>query len=178
MKKYLALLRGINVGGNNKVEMKKLKLAFEAAGFAAVRTYINSGNVMFESAEGDLNKLENIIKKLLQKTCGFAIGVVIREQADLQKIAKLIPHAWQNDKEQKTDILFLWKDFDNKNSLKLIKAVAGVDDLIYVSGAIVWHVKRENYNKSAMHKFAGTPLYKNMTARNVNTVRRLVKLMI
>jgi uncharacterized protein (DUF1697 family) len=52
-----------------------------------------------------------------------------------------------------------------------------VDNVKYVDGAIVWSIDRKNYNKSAMHKFIGTPLYKHMTARNVNTVRKLGDLM-
>jgi uncharacterized protein (DUF1697 family) len=84
---------------------------------------------------------------------------------------------WANDAEQKTDVLFLWDDFDDKKSLTLIKTTPKVDTLKYVAGAIVWNVKRDDYTKSGMNKFIGTLVYKNMTARNVNTVRKLGELM-
>ena len=68
--KYIALLRGINVGGNNKVEMKKLKDVFEALGFKNVSTYINSGNVIFETNETEMVKIvEKIEQAILKKYC-------------------------------------------------------------------------------------------------------------
>lgn len=178
MQKYLALLRGINVGGNKKVEMKKLKTAFEEAGLTNVRTYINSGNVLFESGEKNIDKLSLLLKKILKKTFAFEIDLLICEQKILQKLVKIIPVEWVNDSEQKTDVLFLWKEFDNKKSLKLLEPVSEVDNLVYTPGVIVWHIKRADYNKSAMHKFIGSTLYKNMTARNVNTVRKLLQLTV
>jgi len=176
MKKYLALLRGINVGGKNKVEMRKLKTVFENAGFSNVSTYINSGNVIFESKENDADKLISIIKMIL-KNFDFEIQVIIRSSANISKLTKAIPADWQNNDVQKTDVLFLRADFDNKKSLNLIKQTPGVDNVIYVNGAIIWNVKRIDYNRSGMKKFIGTELYKNMTARNVNTVRKFSELM-
>jgi hypothetical protein len=77
----------------------------------------------------------------------------------------------------KTDVLFLWEEFDNKKSLDLINKKEGIDNLIYVDGAIVWNVDRKDYTKSGMNKFINSVLYKNMTARNVNTVRKICELM-
>ncbi len=173
MSQYIALLRGINVGGNNRVEMAKLKKLFEEAGFVNVSTYINSGNVFFET---DLKSEETILKKidkLLTENFSFKIPTLIRSKKNIKKLIKEIPIDWKNDTEQRTDILFLWPDFDNKNSLNLFKPKAGIDNLKYVPGAIVWNIKRGDYKKSAIQNFIGTPLYKNMTARNVNTVRKL-----
>ncbi len=182
MKKYVALLRGINVGGNNKVEMSKLKKVFEKLGFSNVSTYINSGNVIFEVDKGgdvdgtDDASLADKIEKSLYKTFGFNIRVVLRDSKNIQKICKEVPLDCTNDTEQKTDVLFLWDEFDNKKSIDLI-AMTEVDNLRYISGAIVWNVKRVDYKKSGMNKFIGTKVYKNMTARNINTVRKLGELM-
>jgi uncharacterized protein (DUF1697 family) len=173
MKKYVALLRGINVGGNNKVEMKKLKTVFESAGFQNVSTYINSGNVIFET---DKTELETLIEKVLHKNFNFPIRVVIRDAKKIQKLCNLIPRNWTNDTEQRTDILFLWNHYDSQKSIGLIKTT-DVDTLIYVPGAIVWNLTRSNVNKSGMKKFIGSEVYKNMIARNVNTVRKLHELM-
>jgi len=172
----VALLRGINVGGNNKVEMKKLKAVFESAKFKNVLTYINSGNVIFDSEIKDKNKLAEKIELLLKKSFGFKIAVVVRSLADIKKIIAKIPKNWKNDTDQKTDVLFLWDEFDNKASLKLISQKEGVDNLIYIPGAIVWNLNKKDYTKSRMNKFIGTVLYKNMTARNVNTVRKLFEI--
>ncbi|MEK9159635.1 MAG: DUF1697 domain-containing protein [Patescibacteria group bacterium] len=175
--KYVALLRGINVGGNAKVEMARLRKVFESLGFNEVRTYINSGNVIFESEEKDVKKLTVQIEKAIEKTFGFAVRTVLREKENILKLAQEIPVEWTNDTEQKTDVLFLWEDFDNKKSLELIQAAKGVDVLLYFPGAIAWKVDRAQYNKSGMRKFIGSVLYKNMTARNVNTVRKLAEMM-
>jgi uncharacterized protein (DUF1697 family) len=173
MKKYVALLRGINVGGNNKVEMKKLKAVFENIGFQHVSTYINSGNVIFETDKTDLEKM---IETALHKNFNFPIRVVVRDAENIQKVCAALPNNWTNDTEQKTDILFLWDHYDNKKTIELIKTT-DVDTLMYVSGAILWNVARTNYNKSGMHTFIGSEVYKHMTARNVNTVRKLKSLL-
>lgn len=173
MTTYLALLRGINVGWNKKVEMSRLKACFEEMGFQNVSTYINSGNVIFESEKHDFSNVE----KTLKATFWFEIPVVFRTRESVIELAGRIPSKWQNNEEQKTDILFLWETYDNAESLKLIKTNPEVDHLLYIDGAIAWNIPRAKYNKSKMHDFIGTPLYKNMTARNVNTVRKLANLL-
>lgn len=169
MKTYIAFLRGINVGKNSAVNMGKLKSIFESLGFENVTTYINSGNVIFKSKKDP--SIENI-EKAIEKEFGFYIRVIIRDSNNLIDLNNKIPKEW-NNKEQKTDILFLWDHFDNKKSLELLNG-KDVDNLIYLKGAIVWNINREDYKKSAMNKFIGTELYKNMTARNINTLRKLV----
>lgn len=174
MKTYVALLRGINVGGNKKVEMAKLKQVFEKLGFERVSTYINSGNVIFSSKSAPI---ATDLEKVLKKTFGFAIAVVVRDAASIAKVAKAIPKGWDNNPEVRTDVLFLWDEYNKKSSLGLISAHPEADKLKYVDGVIIWQVDRKFYTKSGMRKFIGTPLYKNMTARNVNTVRKLAELM-
>ncbi len=170
---YIALLRGINVGGNKKVEMSKLKKVFEDLGFVNVTTYINSGNVIFDSSNTNQSTIDSKIEEGIAKTFGFSIPVVIRTVQNIQDLAKAIPANWNNDTNQKTDILFLWEKFDSKETIKQIKTNPDVDELIYLPGAIVWHLNKKDYTKSGMHKFIGTEVYKNMTARNINTVRKL-----
>lgn len=169
MAKYVALLRGINVGGNNRVEMKELKNMFEDFDFLNVSTYINSGNVVFETSKMvDARSIE----KAIHKVFGFEVKVLVRDSQSFLNLVSNLPTEWENNLEQKTDILFLWDEFDNEKSIGLIKTTE-VDTLKYYNGAIVWNVKREDYKKSGMNKFIGTLVYKNMTARNINTVRKL-----
>jgi uncharacterized protein (DUF1697 family) len=175
---YVALLRGINVGGNKKVDMKLLKGVFEKLGYEHVRTYINSGNVVF-TASGALEEKEvAAIEYAIEKKFGFHVPTLVRSKAEIATLLKKIPATWKNDTEQKTDILFLWDSHDSKKTLAEIKTTKGVDTLIYTKGAIVWHVDRNHYAKSGMHKFIGTAVYKAMTARNVNTVRKLAELLV
>ncbi len=174
---YIALLRGINVGGNKKVEMSKLKTVFEDLGFANVTTYINSGNVIFDCPQTNAITLDSKIEEGIDKSFGFSVPVVIRTAQNIQVLAKAVPARWKNDSEQKTDILFLWEKFDSKETINLIKINPDVDELIYLPGAIIWHLNKKYYTKSGMHKFIGTEVYKNMTARNINTVRKLSTLL-
>jgi uncharacterized protein (DUF1697 family) len=170
MKTFVALLRGINVGGNSKVPMSDLKICFEEAGYSNVRTYINSGNVIFESKE----KVDDVeIEKMLEEKFGFSIRVVVKSAEDIKRICEKIPADWSNDIEQRTDVIFLWEEVDKPDVLKEIEINPGVDNLTYVKGAVVWNFDKKDYTKSKMHKFIGTHIYKNMTARNVNTVRKL-----
>lgn len=156
------------------VEMAKLKQVFEKLGFERVSTYINSGNVIFSSKSAPM---ATDLEKVLKKTFGFAIAVVVRDAASMTKVAKAIPKGWDNDSAVRTDVLFLWDEYNKKSSLALIDPHPEADKLKYVDGAIIWHVNRKFLSKSGMKKFIGTPLYKNMTARNVNTVRKLAELM-
>jgi len=177
MAKYVVLLRGINVGGNNKIEMAKLKSCFESLGYTNVITYINSGNVIFDSRETDTEKMTDKVELLISKVFKLKIPVIVRRHNNIKKICKKIPTNWVNDKEYKTDVMFLWEDFANRDTLKQIATNPKVDTLLYIDDAIVWHLKKKNYSKSKMNDIIGTDIYKNMTVRNVNTVRKLNILM-
>lgn len=170
--KYIAFLRGINVGGNKKVDMKTLKKVFETIGCENVSTYINSGNVIFES-NSSIKAITDKVHKGIRGEFGFDVSTLVLEEKALKAIEKKIPKDWQNDKQERTDILFLWSEYDKKSSLELIKTNPGCDNLIYTKGAIIWNVLRKNVGKSGLRKFIGSTIYKNMTARNVNTVRWL-----
>lgn len=177
--KYVALLRGINVGGNNKVEMKKLKLVLENADFESVSTYINSGNVILETDETE--NIEQKIEVLIQINFGILVPVLIRNSEEILALNNIIPKDWTNDSTtQKTDVLFLWEECNTPKVLDSIIHNPDVDNLIYIpeAGAIVWNVARADYKFGGMDKFAGSKIYKSMTARNVNTVRKLAELMI
>lgn len=176
-RKYVALLRGINVGGNNKVPMSKLKTLFEHLGFENVSTYINSGNVIFETSLTDTQGMMHRIEKEIEKDFGFKVRVLVKDLKNIRSILARIPAKWLNDAEQRTDVIFLWENYNKKSSLALIKINPEVDSLMYTNGAIIWSIKRSDYKKSKMNKFIGTEVYKNMTARNINTTRKLQELM-
>lgn len=177
MQTYVALLRGINVGGNNKIEMARLKASFEQLGHQNVSTYINSGNVIFSSNSKDVAALTAEIEQLIETDFDLSIPVVLRTKDTIDSVCAAIPADWTNDKENKTDIMFLWDKYANKQTLELIDTNPKVDTLLYVDGAIIWHLKKKDYSKSKLNDLIGTKLYKSMTVRNVNTVRKLTELM-
>jgi uncharacterized protein (DUF1697 family) len=91
MTKYVAFLRGINVGGNKKVPMAKLKIAFGELGFKNIRTVLASGNVVFEGKKGNLVALAEKIALALEKRFGFTIPVIIREVDEIEKTVESDP---------------------------------------------------------------------------------------
>jgi uncharacterized protein (DUF1697 family) len=96
---YVALLRGVNVGGRGKLEMSRLKAVFEELGCSDVRTYINSGNVLFRD-----RRSASTLTRLAEQALG--LRVAIRTLAEMRTLCDSIPSEWTNDKEQKTDVAF------------------------------------------------------------------------
>ncbi len=174
---YVALLRGINVGGNNKVEMAKLRSAFERLGFEQVKTYINSGNIIFSDTTHIASELAPLIENVIEEDFGFHVYVVVRSSPQIKLITQALPSDWVHDKTMKCDVIFLWDNIDNKETLEQLTIKPGIDDVKYVPGAILWRVDYENATRSGVLKIVGTPLYKQMTVRNANTLRKLAELM-
>jgi uncharacterized protein (DUF1697 family) len=100
---YVALLRGVNVGGRGKVDMRELKRQVESLGCSDVSTYINSGNVIFRDRRGS-----STLTRLLETELGRRVAV--RSLAQIQALCRRIPADWGNDKEQKTDVGFALDD--------------------------------------------------------------------
>jgi uncharacterized protein (DUF1697 family) len=173
---YLALLRGINVGGKNKVEMSRLKTVFESIGATEVRTYINSGNVIFVH-DGTPTRLSAAIEKAIGAEFGFEVRIVLRTVDEVMSLTKAIPAAWKEDTSMRCNVMFLWDDVDDPSVLDHLTIKDGIDDVKYVPGTIVWRVDRDVVTRSGMMRLVSDDLYKRMTIRNVNTVRKLADLM-
>lgn len=174
---YVALLRGINVGGNNKVAMSELRQVFEQTGLTNVRTYINSGNVLFETSRQPV-KLTKLLEAALEKRFGFTVKVLLRSQANINKIAETLPDTWQNNTETKCDVLFLWDSVDSPDIVRTLPLKPDIDKVIYADGAILWCVERSLVTRSGLLRIVGTDFYKQVTIRNCNTVRKLQQMLI
>ena len=108
MKRYIALLRGINISGKNKIRMSELKNGFAELGFLEVETYLNSGNAIFSSALDDKNLLSNKIKAMIQDKFSLDIPVLVVLQEELEEQLKNAPDCWGDDnKEIYDNIIFL-----------------------------------------------------------------------
>lgn len=173
---YTALLRGINVGGNNKIDMKQLKSAFEQSGMASVKTYINSGNIVFTN-ERPKEEVAAVLEAAILNSFGLRIKVLVYSLGEFRLIAEAVPKEWANDDQLKSDVLFLWEEIDSEAVLDELPLRPEIDRVQYVPGAILWSVDRDMVTKSGMAKIVGTKLYKLMTIRNVNTVRKIHGLM-
>jgi len=173
---YVALLRGINVGGKNKIEMKRLRASFEHAGMMNVSTYINSGNVIFQHDSTDTRALARTLEQAIEAEFGLDIKVLLRDSPGIAALVRALPDSWSNDEAAKCDVMFLWEALDGPGLLDRLTVKPGIDEVIYVSGAVLWRVDRPKVTRSGMMKLVGTDDYKQMTVRNCNTVRKLAEL--
>ncbi|MDU7240511.1 DUF1697 domain-containing protein [Clostridium sp.] len=174
---YVALLRGINVGGKNKIDMKLLKETFVRTGMQSVTTYINSGNVIFTDMKHTKTEITDLLEAAIFRGFQLNIKVLIRSLNDFEHIMKVLPEAWKNDKDMRSDVLFLWEEFDRETVINELNIKPEVDTVMYVPGAILWTLDKVNITKSGLNKFIGTDVYKKMTVRNVNTTRKIYEIM-
>lgn len=157
------------------MDMKKLKTTFESLGLTRVTTYINSGNILFEDTGRTPVELTVAIEQAIKKVFLLDIKTVVISGDRLNAICSEIPITWVKNDDMKTDVMFLWEEFDGPHVLDLIKTTP-FDNVKYVPGAIVWNIISNDYGRSGIMKLLGTKLYRNMTIRNVNTVRKLQEL--
>jgi len=170
---HLALLRGINVGGNNKVSMADLRAAFEAEGFGDVRTYINSGNVLFEADSGRVG-LEDRVEKMLGRRLGLDLMVVVRSRRQLENIINKAPDGFGERPDlYHSDVLFLKAPLTPARALGVVELRAGVDQAWAGIGVLYFARLSARRTQSKMSKIMGTPEYKLMTIRSWSTTTRL-----
>jgi uncharacterized protein (DUF1697 family) len=170
--KYVALLRGVNVGKARWIDMKELRYLFESVGCINVSTYINSGNVVFECND-DKVVIGNKIGAGLLKKFGSEIPVLVKTHEEMMMIANAIPKEWKNDASQRTDVAFLFPGIDTMETMNGLPVKKEFMDIRCLDGAICWNIARENINRSHLNNIISHRLYQVMTVRNVNTVRYL-----
>jgi len=173
---YVAFLRAVNVGGQSVVSMAAISDALVALGLSGVRTYINSGNVIFSTRASGVQQLTARIEKALEQHTGIAIKVLVMDDKTLKEMVAAIPPGWVDDKTMRTYVLLLWKELDDRTILDRLPIKPGVDELRYTPGAVIWRVDRENVGRSQMNRIVGSALYKKITIRNANTMRKLNEL--
>ena len=175
---YVALLRGINVGGKAMVSMAKLRDTFEALGLRNVGTYINSGNVIFAGGGADRQKLRRRIERAITADFGLEVFVLLRDAEEMGAVVEAIPRGWRNDSEQKCDVLFSDR-FDSSDILDQLPLTPKIETVRWVPGAVLCRIDRRVLGKSKLTtKLVGTEFYKSMTVRNVNTARKLYGLLL
>ena len=177
MKRFVALLRGVNISGKNKVPMAELKKGFENLAFEEVRTYLNSGNVIFSSDENDTRKFTHQIEAMIKKQFGLEIPVFVISRELLEDILHNAPDWWGNgDKEIYDNLIFIippatFSDVYNeigepKPELEKIKDYKDV---------IFWSFSRKDYQKTNWwSKTASAAISSKLTIRTANTVKKTV----
>jgi uncharacterized protein (DUF1697 family) len=176
---YLALLRGINVGGGNIIKMTELKACFEASQFENVATYIQSGNVLFESAETDTAKLVSTLEMALSETFSpYKARVVLCSHAKLRKIVREAPEGFGSQpKNYRYDVIFLKEPLTASEAIKQVSTKPGVDEASAGAGVLYFSRLVAKITQTHLTRIVGTPVYQEMTIRNWNTTSKLLALM-
>lgn len=175
--RFVALLRGINVGGKTLVKMADLKECAETLGLDNVSTFIASGNLLFESAERDPAKLESMIERAIEERFALPVKVVVLSSAEYSRIVRAVPKAWAGDATLRANVAFVRRGTDAKTIVRELRPDAAVEQVKAVKGAILWATKRDALNRSVMRKLIGGAAYKELTVRNLNTTLKLRELL-
>jgi uncharacterized protein (DUF1697 family) len=174
---FVALLRGVNVGGNNMISMKSLKESFETLGFVNVSTYINSGNIIFQSKEADPRKLERKIEQMLSSDYQLDSKVVLRSLSEMEKLMNDLPRSWNEDSSWRYNVIFLRYSIDSEKILTELPANSDIEQVAYRPGALLWSTQATQMSQSQLGKLSSRKTFRDMTVRNLNTTRKLYELM-
>ena len=175
--RFIALLRGINVGGNNIIKMADLKACFVEMGFQNVATYIQSGNVAFDAEVSDVEILTTNIEKGLSSRFHYESVVVVVPQNQVEQIVGNAPEGFGSSPEEyRYDVFFLKSPMTATEAMTYIKAREGVDFVTAGDGVIYFSRLIAKAGQSYMTGILKTALYKHITIRNWNTTTKLTSL--
>ena len=175
---YLALLRGINVGGNNIIKMADLKACFESMDFSDVLTYIQSGNVLFKSADKDKVKLTKKIETGLSERFSYEARLVIVTHKQLKQAVEEAPRGFGRDADKfRYDVIFLKEPITPKEAMKSVSTKEGVDNAYTGKNVLYFSRLLSRATQSRLSRIASMPVYQNMTIRNWNTTTKLLAMM-
>jgi len=175
---YVALLRGINVGGKNPIRMADLKACFEGQGFRRVTTYIQSGNVVFEAgAPGDAD-LPRRIERALASAFDYPASVVLRSRKQMGDAVGRAPEGFGAQPARfRYDVVFLKEPLDARTAMKDVPTRPGVDRAWPGPGVLYFSRLIREAPRSMLSRIVSLPVYQRMTIRNWNTTTRLLELM-
>lgn len=175
---YLALLRGINVGGNNIIKMADLKACFEDMGFTEVVTFIQSGNILFRSAEKDKTKLTRKIEQGLSKRFSYKSRLVVVTYKELKQAVEGAPKGFGKESDKyRYDVIFLKAPLSPPEAMKNVSIKEGVDSAYAGKSVLYFSRLISKASQSYLTKTIKLPVYQNMTIRNWNTTTKLLALM-
>ena len=171
---YVALLRGINVGGRNIISMADLRSAFEAGGYGDVRTYIQSGNVVF-TTETARAELEDELEALLEREVGRPVMVVVRSRQQLRNVVTKAPDGFGADPDAyKYDAMFLKAPLRPAQVMDALELRDGVDRAWPGTGVVYFSRDASQLTRSRMSRITGKDVYQRMTVRNWRTTTTLL----
>jgi len=177
MPKYIALLRGINVGGHKKIIMTDLKIIFKKLGFSEVTSYIQSGNVIFQSNEVDSLNLEHQIESAIEKAYGFLVPVIVLTITNLEKIVRDNPFKpFDGDDISKIYYVFL-KDVPQRKAVELFNESKFQNERYFIHRNYIYLKCFAGMGKAKLNtNLFEQKLNVKATARNHKTTLKLLEL--
>ena len=173
--RYVALLRGVNVGGRNKLPMADLRDIFSAAGYSAVRTYIQSGNVVFEAEEDLAERTPEIVTESIRRRFGYETVVVVRSREELRQVADSNPFDTSGD-PRFLQVAFLEHAPDTE-AIARLDPQRSPPDAFAVRGRHVYLHYPDGVARSKLtNEYLAAQLQTASTMRNWRTVLRLLEL--
>ena len=179
MKRYIALLRGINISGRNKVAMADLRPAIEGLGYDDVVTHLNSGNVIFSSEEGNEIVLAENIQMMLERQFAMKIPVFVIRCDKLESLLDKAPDWWgTSDKNIYDNLIFMIPPADVQELCKKIgEPTEGLEQIQISDNAVFWSFDRQRYAKANWwKKTVEAGIGEMITIRTANTLRKIVKM--
>ena len=177
MERYIALLRGVNVGGKNIISMLVLKTVFEEDGFLDVRTYINSGNILVSCDDTEIIVLQQKCKQIIADNFGLDIPVAVISVKDLADALANAPEWWDRDKESKNNMIFVIAPANAEHITKEIGTTKPEYELVAYHGQVIfWTAPIKTFSHTRWSKIASTSVYSWITIRNANTAKKLLQI--
>lgn len=177
METYFVLLRGINVGGNNIMKMVELRELLEQNDCEDVKTYIQSGNVVFSHKKTTTSKLEEKLEKLLAKRFDYDATVIVLEKETLKKIIEEAPNTFgKEDEKYKYSVIFLKQPLQSKEVVEKTPVREGVDTVYEGKNAVYFTRLTAQLSKSKMSKLITTDIYPYISIRNWKATTKLFQL--
>ncbi len=178
MEIYVALLRGINVGGKNIIKMIDLKATFESLGYQKVQTYIQSGNVIFVAAEQDKRNLEGQLEATLSTVFAYHSTLVLRSLDEMKSIVAGAPSGYGADRTHYFyDVIFLKEPLAASAALEYLIPKEGIDQAYHGDGVVYFMRLISQASRSQLTRLTGMPIFPSVTIRNWNTTTKLLELM-
>lgn len=176
MSTCIALLRGINVGGHNKIPMAELRELCEELGLGDVQSYIQSGNLVF-TAKDPPHRLETRIEQAIEKTFGLKIDVIVRTAAQWPEYLKNNPLSEACAKEPSLVMLALSKKPPKTDTVTALRERAAADERIEAGGGAIWihygsGMGRSKLSPAVLDRLVGS----SVTTRNWRTILKLAEL--
>ncbi len=172
---YIAFLRGINVGGHRKMKMAAVKESFEKLGVSNVKTYLQSGNVVFQSEVTDTKDLEARLEQQLVQDFGFDVPVLIRQRHMLQQLLKDNPFA--NEENTKQLYFVLLKKLPGAAQISALKTLQFKHEKFYIKDLCVYLNFTQGYGTAKLNtNLIEQKLQVAATARNLRTLEKMIAL--